>query len=567
MKYGIAASPGIGIGKVKVIREENLEYENRLIENTDEEIKRFENALKVFYEETEKSANEMRGRVSDSEIDIIRGHIVMIQDPIIISEIEEKIIHGECAELALEEVCNVFINVFSNTEDELIRMRAADVSDIKRKMLKILLGIEETDLTKIEDGTIIAVSDIVPSLAAQLKKEKISGILTEKGGVTSHSAILLRAMGIPAVFGVSEIIKEVNDGDTAVLNGEDGSVYINPSCETLSEYNKIQASYIEQHKLLQDYKGKPSLTKDGMHKKIVCNIRHPEDAESVLKNDGEGIGLFRSEYLFMDRDTFPTEKEQFNAYKSAINFMKSMPVTIRTLDIGGDKEIIYAGLKKEDNPFLGLRAIRYSLKYIEKFHTQLRAIIRSGAYGDVRIMIPLITRIDEIRKVREEIKKIEYELKNEQLLYTDNIKIGAMIETPAACAICDILAEECDFFSIGTNDLIQYTMAVDRGSADVAYIYSPYDPAVLRSIKHIISVANRKGIPVSMCGEMSSDTLAVPLLISFGLDEFSVSPNMVLKIRRAISLWSKSEADIISEKAMSLKTADEVKAYLESIKR
>lgn len=567
MKYGIAASPGIGIGKVKVIREENLEYENRLIENTDEEIKRFENALKVFYEETEKSANEMRGRVSDSEIDIIRGHIVMIQDPIIISEIEEKIIHGECAELALEEVCNVFINVFSNTEDELIRMRAADVSDIKRKMLKILLGIEETDLTKIEDGTIIAVSDIVPSLAAQLKKEKISGILTEKGGVTSHSAILLRAMGIPAVFGVSEIIKEVNDGDTAVLNGEDGSVYINPSCETLLEYNKIQASYIEQHKLLQDYKGKPSLTKDGMHKKIVCNIRHPEDAESVLKNDGEGIGLFRSEYLFMDRDTFPTEKEQFNAYKSAINFMKSMPVTIRTLDIGGDKEIIYAGLKKEDNPFLGLRAIRYSLKYIEKFHTQLRAIIRSGAYGDVRIMIPLITRIDEIRKVREEIKKIEYELKNEQLLYTDNIKIGAMIETPAACAICDILAEECDFFSIGTNDLIQYTMAVDRGSADVAYIYSPYDPAVLRSIKHIISVANRKGIPVSMCGEMSSDTLAVPLLISFGLDEFSVSPNMVLKIRRAISLWSKSEADIISEKAMSLKTADEVKAYLESIKR
>lgn len=567
MKYGIAASPGIGIGKVKVIKEENLEYENRLIENTDEEIKRFENALSVFYDETEKSANEMRGRVSDSEIDIIRGHIVMIQDPIIISEIEEKIIHGECAELALEEVCNVFINVFSNTEDELIRMRAADVNDIKRKMLKILLGIEETDLTKIEDGTIIAVSDIVPSLAAQLKKEKISGILTEKGGVTSHSAILLRAMGIPAVFGVSEIIKEVNDGDTAVLNGEDGSVYINPSCETLSEYNKIQASYIEQHKLLQNYKGKPSLTKDGIHKKIVCNIRHPEDAESVLKNDGEGIGLFRSEYLFMDRDTFPTEKEQFNAYKSAVNFMKSMPVTIRTLDIGGDKEIIYAGLKKEDNPFLGLRAIRYSLKYIEKFHAQLRAIIRSGAYGDVRIMIPLITRIDEIRKVREEIKKIECELKNEQLLYTDNIKIGAMIETPAACAICDILAEECDFFSIGTNDLIQYTMAVDRGSADVAYIYSPYDPAVLRSIKHIISVANGKGIPVSMCGEMSSDTLAVPLLISFGLDEFSVSPNMVLKIRRAISLWSKSEADIISEKAMSLKTADEVKAYLESVKR
>ena len=407
-------------------------------------------------------------------------------------------------------------------------------------------------------NTVLVAKDLTPSMTACINKENIVGIVTEIGGKTSHSAILARAMEIPAVLSVPNVASILHDDDLVIVDGNDGTIIQNPTSEQVDDYTKKRVDFIEERKALSKYIGKETITQDGIKVELVGNIGNPENANSVVEFDGEGIGLFRTEFLFMDRNSAPTEEEQFDAYKKVALIMKGKPVIIRTLDIGGDKDIPYLNMKKKDNPFLGFRAIRYCIQNKELYRLQLKALVRASAFGDIRIMIPLVTCIDELRQVKTMIKGIMAELDVENISYNKDLKVGVMIETPSACLIADILAKESDFFSIGTNDLTQYTMAVDRGNPDVAYLYSAYNPAVIRSIKHIIDCAKAENIPVGMCGETASDSLMIPILLSFGLDEFSVSPTSILATRKEISKWTKEKADNITQLVMQQTTEKDI---------
>ena len=395
-------------------------------------------------------------------------------------------------------------------------------------------------------------------MTAGIDPKNIAGILTEVGGRTSHSAILARAMEIPAVLSIERICQEVINGDTVVLDGTTGEVYVNPEEEIVASYEQKKKAFAEEKALLQQYKGQPSKTKDGKQVELVCNIGKPEDADKVVECDGEGVGLFRTEFLFMDRDSVPTEEEQFEAYKTVAEKLAGKPVIIRTLDIGGDKAIDYLGLEQEENPFLGFRAIRFCLQRPDIYRVQLRALLRASAYGQIKIMVPLVTGVEELRQVKALIKEIMEELDKEQIAYNKEIQVGVMMETPAAAVVADLLAKEADFFSIGTNDLTGYTMAVDRGNAKVAYLYSAYNPAVLRSIRRIIECGKKEGIFVGMCGEAAADHKLIPLLLAFGLDEFSVSATSVLKTRKAIADCDEASAKELADRVMQAATEKEV---------
>lgn len=555
---GIGCSEGYGIGRVLTIKEINLDFTPKDNCVPSEELKRYEDAVERFCSKTEKAAERVKLTIGKKEAEIISGHILMIRDPYMNSEIEKLIESGQCVESALVKVCDMFAMVFSSADDELTKQRATDVIDIKNSILSILLGTEETDISNAPSRTVLVAKDLTPSMTACINKSNIVGIITETGGKTSHSAILARTMEIPAVQSVPEAMKSLKDGCMVIVDGVNGIVIADPTNSQLDDYTKKRVDFIEERKALSGYIGKETTTSDGIRLELVGNIGKPEEANKVIENDGEGIGLFRTEFLFMDRTSQPNEDEQFEAYKKAALIMKGKPVIIRTLDVGGDKNIPYLGMPKEDNPFLGFRAIRYCLKNKELYIKQLRALIRASAYGDIRIMVPLVTCVDEIRSVREMVCSIMKEYDSTGVQYNRNLKIGVMIETAAASVIADILACEADFFSIGTNDLTQYTMSVDRGNADVAYLYSPFNPAVLRSIKHIIACAKKAGIPVGMCGEAAADRMMIPLLISFGLDEFSVSASSILSTRKIISQWSKNNADKLAEKIMKLKTEKEI---------
>lgn len=445
-----------------------------------------------------------------------------------------------------------------------MRQRASDISDIKISLLKILLGVEDVDISKVAPGTVLVAHDLTPSMTSQIVKENVVGIITEVGGKTSHSAILARALEIPAVLSVPNICEIVKDKDTAIVDGTEGDVYINPDGDVISQYVIKREEFIKAQAELKNFIGKATLTADGKEVELFCNIGTPKDAKKAIECDGEGIGLFRSEFLFMDKPHLPSEDEQFEAYKEAVETMSGKTVIIRTLDIGGDKEIPYMDLEKEENPFLGYRAVRYCLANTDIYKTQLRGILRASAFGTVKIMVPLVTCVDEIRAVKALVEECKMELTNEGISFDPSIQVGCMIETAAASLIADMLAKEADFFSIGTNDLTQYTMSVDRGNAKVAYLYSAFQPAVLRSIKNIIAAANEAGIPVGMCGEAAADPLMIPLLISFGLDEYSVNPVLVLTARAIISKWSKADADALAEKVLSLSTEKEIVELLKA---
>jgi phosphotransferase system enzyme I (PtsI) len=461
----------------------------------------------------------------------------------------------------------MFIGMFSKMDDDMMNQRASDISDVKVSLLKLLLGIEEIDIGKVAPGTILVARDLTPSMTSQINKENVVGIITEVGGKTSHSAILARALEIPAVLSVPDITTIAKDKDSAIVDGTEGVIYINPEGDVLSQYVIKREDYIRKQSELKGFLEKPTVTADGESRELFCNIGTPKDAKKAIECDGEGVGLFRSEFLFMDNNHLPTEDEQFAAYKEAAQTLGGKPVIIRTLDIGGDKDIPYLNMKKEENPFLGYRAVRYCLGNEDTYRVQLRAIVRASAFGKVKIMVPLVTCVEEIRKVKEIVEDIKKSLDGDNIPYDKDIEVGCMIETPSASLIADLLAKEADFFSIGTNDLTQYTMSVDRGNADVAYLYSTFQPSVLRSIKHIIECGRNAGIPVGMCGEAAADPLMIPLLISFGLTEFSVNPVLVLTARCIISKWSKSEADTLAEKVMSLPTeAEIVKALKEASK-
>lgn len=563
MFKGIAGSEGIGIGRVVIIEEHEAVIEDKTITDVDAEIQRVQSAIEKFVNVTTEMADKMEATVGAKDADILRGHIMLLRDPTIEEQIV-ALIRSEkvTAEKALDQVLEQTAELFAQIPDELLQQRATDFRDIKTRIVKILLGIEELDISAVPAGTVLVAKDLTPSMTAGIVPENIAGVLTEVGGRTSHSAILARAMEIPAVLSIEGICSQVKNGDMVVLDGTKGEAIVNPDEATVSEYEKKLEEYRKEKELLKKYTGKPTVSKDGTKAELVCNIGKPEDAKKAAECDGEGIGLFRTEFLFMDRDSLPTEEEQFEAYKSVAETMAGKPVIIRTLDIGGDKEIPYLGLEKEDNPFLGFRAIRFCLQRKDIYETQLKALVRASAFGKIKVMVPLVTGLDELRQVKAMIADIMKEYDAAGVAYNKDLEVGVMMETPAACLMADALAKEAEFFSIGTNDLTGYTMAVDRGNAKVAYLYSTYNPAVLRAIKRIIECGKKEGIMVGMCGEAAADEKLIPLLLAFGLDEFSVSATSVLRTRKTISECDIKECRELADRVMKCVTEEEVLAQL-----
>ena len=535
MYKGIAGSEGIGIGNVVIIEEHEIVIENKKITDTDAEIARLQGAIEKFVNDTNAMADRMEKTVGAKDADILRGHIQMLQDPTIEEQITALIVSEKItAEKALDQVLEQTAEIFAQIPDELLQQRATDFRDIKARILKILLGIEDYDISAAPAGTVLVAHDLTPSMTAGIVAENIAGILTEVGGRTSHSAILARAMEIPAVLSIDGICTSVKNGDRVVLDGTSGEAIVNPDAETEQKFAELLEEYKKEKELLKKFAGVPTVSADGTKVELVCNIGKPEDAKKDVECDGEGIGLFRTEFLFMDRDTIPTEEEQFEAYKSVAETMKGKPVIIRTLDIGGDKEIPYLGLEKEDNPFLGYRAIRFCLQRTDIYNTQLRALVRASAFGRIKIMVPLVTGVDELRSVKAMVADIMKELDAEGIAYNKNLEIGIMMETPAACMMADVLAKEAAFFSIGTNDLTQYTLAIDRQNSKLDNIYDAHHPAVLRMIQKTIENGHKAGCWVGICGELGADMTLTETFLKMGIDELSVSPTFVLPIRKLI---------------------------------
>ena len=566
MARGTGASAGIGIGKAAILREEKLVIENTGIEDAEAEKERFKSAVEQSIADVSALADDMASRIGEKEAEILNGHLMLLQDPMLTGEIENQIDNDKvCSEFAVETVCNMYADMFASMDDELMQQRAADMRDIKTRMQKILLGVQSVDVSLLPAGTILMAEDLTPSVTAGINPDNVAGIVTELGGRTSHSVILSRALEIPAVVAASGILSEVKDGDELILDGESGEIFVNPGSDLIAEYEKRRDAYLQEKEELKQYIGTSSTTVDGVTVEIAANIGKPEDVDRVLAYDGEGIGLFRTEFLFMDRNEMPTEDEQFEAYKKVAVAMKGKPVIIRTLDIGGDKEIPYMGLKKDENPFLGYRAIRFCLdRKDDIYRPQLKALLRASAFGNIKIMVPMVTCIEEYREAKELVADIGKELDETGIAYNKEIQVGIMVETAAASLMADVFAKEVDFFSIGTNDLTQYTMSVDRGNDKVSYLYSTFNPAVLRSIRHIIECGRREGIMVGMCGEAASDPLMIPLLLAFGLNEFSMSASAILKARKYITGYSVEELKAVAEQAMGFVTAAETQQFMKN---
>lgn len=565
MLNGIGASEGIGIGRVMIIKEQTLEYTPKEVTDIEAELERFRGSVDKFCDNTMAQADAIRQSIGEKEAEILLGHIAIIRDPFMGGEIENLIKANQCAESAVEQICKMFIDMFSATGDDLTMQRAADVKDIRDGLLSILLGVEEVKISDAPAGTVLVCRELTPSMTAGIKKENIVGIITETGSKTSHSAILARALEIPAVLSVPNAVAQLSSGEQVIVDGDNGEVITAPDQAQIDEYSAKREAFLRERRELENYRGKATASADGTEYELFCNIGTPKDAVKAVDADGEGVGLFRTEFLFMDRSSLPTEDEQFDAYKQASLILKGKPLIIRTLDIGGDKEIPYLGLEKEENPFMGFRAIRYCLKNRDMFKSQIKAILRASAFGDIRIMFPLITAVEELREGKALVEEAKADLKASGIEFDENIQVGVMTETAASGVIADLLADEADFFSIGTNDLTGYTMAADRGNSDVEYLYSPFQPSVLRMIRRIITCARNKGIPVGMCGEAAANPAMVPLLISFGLTEFSVSAPSVLKVRKNIAKWTKAEADAVAEKVMSFTTEKEITDYLNTV--
>lgn len=566
MLKGVGASSGIGIGTIVCIREESLDYSKVVFQGEAEEKARLKEAVDTFCKVTQEMAEDIRQRVGEKESEILSGQIMMLSDPFMTGQMEEMIASGSCAEAALDSVCQMYIEMFSNVDDELMRQRATDIRDIRTRMLRLLLGVSSVDIASLPAGTVLAAKDLTPSMTVGLKKENISAILTEIGGKTSHSAILARALEIPAVLGIPQVLDQVSDGQQAIVDGESGEVILSPDEDTLKRYTAQWKEQQEQKAMLSVYRDRKTQDADGRNYELYSNIGSVAEAQIALENGAEGIGLFRTEFLFMDRTAMPTEQEQYEAYKAVSDIMQGKEVIIRTLDVGGDKEISYLKMESEQNPFLGWRAIRYCLEESDLFKVQIRALLRAGAeHKNIKIMLPLVTGVQEIRAAKQLLEECKQELAAQGIAYDDNIQVGIMIETPAAALIADLLAKEAAFFSIGTNDLTQYTLAVDRGNAKVENLYTTLHPAVLRSIRSIIRAAKEAKIPVGMCGEAAADPALIPLLLEFGLDEMSVSASSILKTRKIVSQWSQKETAEVEQKAMQLDEPQAVEEYLLSV--
>ena len=565
MLRGIGTSKGIGIGKALIIHKCKNAVSRVKIKDTEAEVDKFNEAVEKFIQETNELVDKLSQKLNgdDKNALVLKNQEYLIRDPEFTSGVISAITNDKLnAEAAVEDTCEMLKNIFLSFNNDTMTQRVADIEDMKQRLIAIMQGQKHIDLTKLSDNTVIIADEIHPSMTANMDTEHIAGIISEKGGDTSHASILARALEIPAVLSVKDICSKIAEGEEVIVDGAYGEVFVNPTPITLKIYNKKKKAYDERVKELKKYIDKQTVTRDGRKVMLAANIGNADEAAKAVKAGAEGVGLFRTEFLFMNKQALPTEEEQYNEYKKAAVVLDGRQLTIRTLDIGGDKDIPYMGLTKELNPFLGYRAIRFCLDRVDIFTTQLRAVLRASAYGNIRIMIPMITSVTEVQAVKKIINGICRDLDKKDIKYDKDIKIGVMIETPAAAIMADVLAHEVDFFSIGTNDLTQYTLAVDRGNENVAYLYSALNPAVIRSIKHIIECEHNAGIEAGMCGEAAADERMIPLLLNFGLDEFSVTVSRVLETRKEIASWSSKEVKEITENVMNYSEEKEVSNYL-----
>jgi len=556
---GIAASNGFGFGKASILVEPDLSFEKQTIDHVEDEIERLKAALDHTQDDLTKIRELVAKKQGEENAAIFDAHLLVIQDPELIGSIESKITDEKInAEAALKEQSDMFVTMFESMDNEYMRERAADIKDVSNRIMSHLLKVTLPNPGLIEEESILIAIDLTPSDTAQMNKDVVKGFVTDIGGRTSHSAIMARSMEIPAIVGTSNATAEIQEGDYLIVDGNNGEVIINPSDEEIEKYKQLAASFEAKKAEWALLKDEPSISKDGVQVELAANIGSPNDVDSVLNNGSEGIGLYRTEFLYMESNNFPTEEEQFEAYKTVLENMDGKPVVVRTLDIGGDKTLDYWKLPEEMNPFLGLRAVRLALQEVDIFRTQLRALLRASVYGNLKIMFPMIATLDEFRKAKALLDDEKKNLQTEGIDISDSIEIGIMVEIPSTAVMADQFAKEVDFFSIGTNDLIQYTLAADRMNEAVTYLYQPYNPAILRLVKSVIEAAHAEGKWAGMCGEMAGDEIAIPLLLGLGLDEFSMSATSVLQARSQIKDLKQSDMKELAEKALAASTSEEV---------
>ena len=563
---GIAASDGIAIAKVYTLTEPDLSFTKISVEDTDKEISRLEEALVVSTKEIELIKETALKNLGEEEAQVFEAHLMVLSDPELVGQVKDAITSQKVnAEHALKEVSDMFISIFAGMEDNpYMQERAADIRDVSKRILANLLGVKIPSPATIKDEVVVVAGDLTPSDTAQLNRQYVKAFVTDIGGRTSHSAIMARSLEIPAIVGTKEITSLAKDGDLIIIDGLSGDVFLNPSEEVVAEYRAKAEAFAAQQAEWEKLKDADTFTKDGHQVELAANIGTPKDLEGVIHNGAEGVGLYRTEFLYMDSHDMPTEEDQFEAYKAVLEGMNGKPVVVRTMDIGGDKELPYLPLPHEMNPFLGYRAIRISLNEPEMFRTQLRALLRASVYGKLRIMFPMIATLNDFRGAKALLLEEKAKLAAEGVAVSDDIQVGIMIEIPAAAVLAHQFAKEVDFFSIGTNDLIQYTMAADRMNERVSYLYQPYNPSILTLIKHVIDSAHKEGKWAGMCGEMAGDQTAVPLLVGLGLDEFSMSASSVLKTRSLISKLTLEDMKALADKAINeCATVQEVEALVE----
>ncbi len=564
MITGKGVSIGVGFGNTIILKNEERKIEKKTVDDSKAEMHRLEKALEDVTKETEEIVNKATG----TEKDIMSAYLMILQDPTLVEETKNEIKDLKYnAEYAVEVGFNSVIQIFENMDDEYMAGRARDIADIKDRVLAKLLNEESINISALAPNTIVVATELTTSDTAKLDFKNVSGIITELGGENSHTSIMARTRAIPAITKVEDATKIFRNGDYVGINGETGEIYLNPSQEEKESLEELEKKLTKEKEELEKYRDEVTKTMDGYVVELVANIGTPADVEVILKNTAEGVGLFRSEFLYMDSENMPTEEEQFEAYKEVAEKMEDRPVIIRTLDVGGDKELKYLHLDKESNPFLGYRAIRLCLDNITLFKTQLRAILRASAYGNLSIMFPMISSIEELRDAKKVLEECKKELDSKNITYKKNIKVGIMIEIPSAALIAYGLAKECDFFSIGTNDLIQYTVAAERGNEKISKLYTKFHPAVIKLIKQAIDGAHDAGIFCGMCGEAAGDELYIPLLIGLGLDEFSMNSNSILRARKKIIELEKYDCKELAEEVLKMSSAKDVENKLKEFTR
>lgn len=557
---GIAASDGVAIAKAYLLVEPDLTFDkNEKVTDVEGEVAKFNNAIEASKVELTKIRNNAEVQLGADKAAIFDAHLLVLDDPELIQPIQDKIKNENAnAASALTDVTTQFVTIFESMDNEYMKERAADIRDVSKRVLSHILGVELPNPSMIDESVVIVGNDLTPSDTAQLNKEFVQGFATNIGGRTSHSAIMSRSLEIPAIVGTKSITQEVKQGDMIIVDGLNGDVIVNPTEDELIAYQDKRERYFADKKELQKLRDADTVTVDGVHAELAANIGTPNDLPGVIENGAQGIGLYRTEFLYMGRDQMPTEEEQFEAYKEVLEAIDGKRVVVRTLDIGGDKELSYLNLPEEMNPFLGYRAIRLCLAQQDIFRPQLRALLRASVYGKLNIMFPMVATINEFREAKAILLEEKENLKNEGHDISDDIELGIMVEIPATAALADVFAKEVDFFSIGTNDLIQYTLAADRMSERVSYLYQPYNPSILRLVKQVIEASHKEGKWTGMCGEMAGDETAIPLLLGLGLDEFSMSATSILKARRQINGLSKNEMTELANRAVDCATQEEV---------